>query len=136
MRDVIDIVNKYIIEDITPKKVAQAYDRAAKLIKSTPSPLNKTQSDNAVEPGWFAQVKKFFEPKQSLPSYVAAVNQEHEALKTLGLPKDATNGQIKMRYKQLAKKYHPDMAGTSKSAAEQMQKINAAFAHLKSRFNK
>jgi molecular chaperone DnaJ len=48
------------------------------------------------------------------------------ALDELGLPKLITREDIKKRYRQLARQYHPDRMGT----AEKMERINTAYALL------
>ena len=51
----------------------------------------------------------------------------------LGVPSNATEEQIKMAYKELAKKYHPDKYinnPLSDLAAEKMQEINQAYNEL------
>ncbi len=47
----------------------------------------------------------------------------------LGVPKDATQEEIKNAYRKLAKKYHPDVAGT-KEDQERFQEIQEAYAVL------
>ncbi len=50
-----------------------------------------------------------------------------EALEILGLPPLITRRQIKERYRQLARRYHPDFEGGS---AEEMERINRAYERL------
>lgn len=55
--------------------------------------------------------------------------------KILGLSKDATEADIKSAYRQLAKKYHPDMyanatAEEKKNAEEKMKEVNQAYSVL------
>ena len=57
---------------------------------------------------------------------VRPVVKRQQALAVLGLPPDATQQQIKRRYRVLAKKYHPDMGGD----ARQMQRLIAAYEFL------
>lgn len=52
--------------------------------------------------------------------------QRQQALAVLGLPANATPEQIKRRYRQLAKRYHPDRGGDPR----QMQRIIAAYEFL------
>ena len=48
----------------------------------------------------------------------------------LGLAHGASDEEVKKAYKQLAKKYHPDIAGNSEEAARKMQEINAAYDQI------
>lgn len=52
--------------------------------------------------------------------------QRQQALAVLGLPAHATPEQIKRRYRQLAKRYHPDRGGDPR----EMQRIIAAYELL------
>lgn len=45
----------------------------------------------------------------------------------LGLTSSASEEDVKKAYKQLAKKYHPDVTGNDPAAAKKMQEINAAY---------
>ena len=49
----------------------------------------------------------------------------------LGVSRDATDEEIKKAYRQLAKKYHPDLHPGDQEAAKQMQRINAAYEQIK-----
>lgn len=53
--------------------------------------------------------------------------QRQQALAVLGLPPNATPEQIKRRYRQLAKRYHPDRGGDQR----EMQRIISAYEFLK-----
>lgn len=57
---------------------------------------------------------------------VRPIVERQQALAVLGLPPDATNQQIKRRYRELAKKYHPDRGGDQR----EMQRIIAAYQLL------
>ncbi len=48
----------------------------------------------------------------------------------LGIPKNASNDDIKKAYKKLARQYHPDRNKNSKNAEERFKKISAAYAVL------
>ncbi len=57
---------------------------------------------------------------------VRPIVERQQALAVLGLPPDATRQQIKRRYRELAKKYHPDRGGDQK----EMRRIIAAYQLL------
>lgn len=57
---------------------------------------------------------------------VRPILERQQALAVLGLPPDATRQQIKRRYRELAKKYHPDRGGDQK----EMRRIIAAYELL------
>ena len=53
-----------------------------------------------------------------------------EAYATLDLVYPASREQIKVRYKELAKRYHPDANGGDKTAEERLKQINQAYTRL------
>ena len=57
---------------------------------------------------------------------VRPILERQQALAVLGLPPDATRQQIKRRYRELAKKYHPDRGGDQ----QEMRRIIAAYQLL------
>ncbi len=48
----------------------------------------------------------------------------------LGLEPGFTLGQLKERYKSLAKKYHPDLNGSCRESEERLKLINEAYTYL------
>ena len=56
-----------------------------------------------------------------------------EPLATLGLPWPTTLDAVKSRYKELAKRHHPDANGGSRDAEERLKTINLAYAAVRSR---
>jgi len=57
---------------------------------------------------------------------VRTIVERQQALAVLGLPPDATRQEIKRRYRELAKKNHPDRGGDQK----EMRRIIAAYQLL------
>lgn len=51
--------------------------------------------------------------------------------KVLGLPRDASDEDVKRAYRRLAKKYHPDLNPGDQEAARKMQEVNAAYEQIK-----
>ena len=56
-----------------------------------------------------------------------------EPLATLGLAWPTTLDAVKTRYKELAKRHHPDANGGSRDAEERLKTINLAYAALRTR---
>ena len=52
--------------------------------------------------------------------------------KVLGLAPDASDEEVKKAYRELAKKYHPDLNPGDEEAARRMNDINAAYDQIKS----
>jgi molecular chaperone DnaJ len=52
--------------------------------------------------------------------------------KVLGVSPDASDEEVKKAYRELTKKYHPDLNPGDPTAAEKMNEINAAYDQIKS----
>jgi DnaJ-domain-containing protein 1 len=59
-------------------------------------------------------------------------SKTRKALAELDLEGSVTLQEVKMRYKQLVKRYHPDANGGDKAAEERFKSINEAYSLLKS----
>ena len=69
------------------------------------------------------------------------ISQENDAFEVLGLSKNVSLDEIKARYKELVRQYHPDILmgrGESKEVIERstkkLQEINEAYGRLKDKF--
>ena len=69
------------------------------------------------------------------------ISQENDAFEVLGLSKNASLDEVKVRYKELVRQYHPDILmgrGESKEMIERstkkLQEINEAYGRLKEKF--
>lgn len=58
-------------------------------------------------------------------------SQEFKALALMGLEPPVTLGEIKIRYKELAKKHHPDLNKGCQKSEELLKQINMAYTVLK-----
>lgn len=73
-------------------------------------------------------------PGQSRPHIgEKAPTDLREPLVTLGLAWPVTLEAVKSRYKELAKRHHPDANGGSRDAEERLKTINLAYAALRTR---
>jgi hypothetical protein len=61
----------------------------------------------------------------------AAASPEEQALAVLNLTWPASFDEVKLRYKSLVKKLHPDANGGDKTAEEQLKLVNQAYSTLK-----
>ena len=59
-------------------------------------------------------------------------NAERKALDALGLEGEATTAQIKVRFKELVKRHHPDANGGDRSSEDRLREIIQAYNYLKS----
>ena len=59
-------------------------------------------------------------------------NAERKALDTLGLDGEATTAEIKVRFKALVKRHHPDANGGDRSSEDRLREIIQAYNYLKS----
>jgi curved DNA-binding protein CbpA len=62
----------------------------------------------------------------------AVRNAEAKALDALGLEQDATTHDIKVRFKALVKRHHPDANGGDRSSEDKLREIIQAYKYLKS----
>ena len=62
-----------------------------------------------------------------------APTELREPMATLGLSWPTTLDQVKTRYKELAKRHHPDANGGDKAAEERLKTINLAYAALRTK---
>jgi len=59
-------------------------------------------------------------------------NAERKALDALGLDVGASRHQVKMRFKELVKQFHPDVNGGDRSTEERLVEVIKAHSYLKS----
>lgn len=65
----------------------------------------------------------------------ATPNELREPLATLGLNWPVTLDTVKQRYKELAKRHHPDANGGDRAAEERLKDINIAYAAVRGRLS-
>lgn len=67
---------------------------------------------------------------------LSAFSPEFQALAIMGLAPPVTPLEIKTRYKELAKKHHPDLNDGCNKSEELLKQINMAYTILKAAFDK
>jgi hypothetical protein len=72
-------------------------------------------------------------PRGAVKSANETPGDLREPLSALGLSWPTTLDAVKTRYKELAKRHHPDANGGSRDAEERLKTINIAYATLRSR---
>lgn len=115
--DVINTLSNKILV-LTKIKLSEIYAK----FKYRPTHNSSNIQNNKIPFVDFDQEDEIFDVK---------FNDQRIALKVLGLDQLATMNDIKMSYKKLAIKYHPDN-NKNPLAEEEMKKINAAYNLLKS----
>lgn len=86
----------------------------------------------------FSDVHEDGTPKASWEPHAQAAafsKEEHKALRVLDLDLPVTLDRIKTRYKELAKRHHPDANGGDKDAEEKLKTINGAYTTLRKSAN-
>ena len=69
--------------------------------------------------------------RQAEPPCQASPPGLSEPLSTLGLEWPVSLDQLKMRYKELAKRHHPDRNGGDRAAEERLKRVNLAYAAVR-----
>jgi len=92
--------------------------------------------ESVVEFGVFAQ--DGWDHERTRPDYVKGSgwrprpgSNEAEALALLNLDPPVSRDDVKVRYKELAKKYHPDANGGNRDAEERLKIVNRAYSILR-----
>jgi hypothetical protein len=92
--------------------------------------LGQSRMDEQVE----AELHAFTFGARPAPPKPAAPPELREALGVLNLTWPVTMDAVKTRYKELAKRHHPDANGGDKASEEILKSVNLAYAALRSKF--
>jgi len=93
--------------------------------------LGQSRMDEAVE----AELHAFTFGARPAPPKPAAPPELREALGVLNLTWPVSMDDVKTRYKELAKRHHPDANGGDKASEEILKSVNLAYAALRSKFS-
>ena len=81
--------------------------------------------------GVFARYR-YQQSKRPAAERVRPLNEpDRRALEVLGFARQAKSDEIKMAYKALVKKHHPDVNGGDTSSEDRLRAVIAAYTHLK-----
>ena len=120
--------------DMTPDEIEADWER-----RIFGSPLKDKNTANADSADYVKFLNDFLTgrgtfdrtpPKNKLPPSISG------AFKLFGLAPTATWREVGVKYRALAKKYHPDTATDKTSATAEFTKITTAYNTLKKYFNK
>jgi hypothetical protein len=70
--------------------------------------------------------------RRRAPAAIDTPSELRQPLDTFGLHWPVSLDEVKTRYKELAKRHHPDANGGSREAEERLKRINLAYAALRS----
>lgn len=114
-------IEDHIVRDMTGDRPTWRYDSYAKMEEQLYTKAWKTRHFTEQEP-----------PKKE--EYGAFTNRntpEYEAMAIMGLEPPLSLEVIKLRYRELAKKHHPDLNKNDPKAEELLKRINMAYTVLK-----
>ena len=138
MESQINPLNRISQEHIFKRLKDTIIENCTKKLNKSLGELNKSLS----EPETMKTVKDTISECLSNPARninASYMSDEDDAYDILGLSSDSTNSQIKKRYKELSREYHPDKLHTTDSiknlANEKFKQINCAFEFIKKRRN-
>jgi len=122
-------VEKHILKSMYGDRPTWRYDVDGAMYDSLRRKTWQTYHFTEAEP------PKDFTRKRDIPA-TNPLSPEGDALTTMGLEAPVTFQIIKARYKELAKRYHPDFNPGDKDAEELLKKINMAYTILKASYAK
>jgi len=80
----------------------------------------------------FAIFEEVAEPgARARPAMRVLTTQQAASLNVLALDENATLHEVKARYKELVKRYHPDANGGDRGAEERLKQVIKAYGHLR-----
>ena len=91
---------------------------------------NQTHEFSVKEPYGLFEEKDLSENNQSNTKRTTTTAPVAKALNVMSLKPTASPIEVKNRYKELAKKFHPDLNSGSKDAEERLKRVNEAYSLL------
>jgi preprotein translocase subunit Sec63 len=79
----------------------------------------------------FAVFEEVIEVTSPAPRGTRLTKAQLDALAVLNLEEGATLHDIKARYKELVKRFHPDANGGSRGTEERLRQVIRAYGHLR-----
>lgn len=121
-------VEKHILNSLYGDRPTRRYDVNGEMAEALRSKMYQTYHFTDQEP---PKERPRYRPPEEIKS-----TPEHEALVIMGLEPPVDLATIKSRYKELAKKHHPDLNKGCKEAEELLKAINMSYTILKLSYEK
>ncbi|MBQ0013463.1 MAG: J domain-containing protein [Proteobacteria bacterium] len=120
--------------DMTPDEIEEDWER-----QTFGAPLKDKQTANADEADYVKFLNDFITGRNAFDHVAPRKNvssQITSAFKVFDLPISASWREVGVKYRALAKKYHPDTATNKQTATTEFTKITSAYETLKKYFKK
>lgn len=78
----------------------------------------------------YLYLKSSYQQKILFHSSNSIYNKKRDYYEVLGIPKNSSKDEIKKKFRELAKKYHPDLNKDDKNALEKFKEVNEAYEVL------
>ena len=125
-----DEIERYCRESITGHRPTWPLGKRAARPVGDSEPAHATGWAYHFEDG-FAVFEEAAEPSRASAPKRRLSRSQLDALTVLNLEEDATLHDVKARYKELVKRFHPDANGGDRGTEERLRQVIKAYGHLR-----